>query len=123
MKTDLWAGWDRKLSHDLQSQMTTKLDRYLDETPVPCSAEFDILKWWMGNATKYPTLAYIARDLLAIPASSVVSESAFSTSKKIVNKFHSSLLPETVESLICTQDWFREEGKKKQSLACNLSMI
>jgi len=103
--------------------MTTELDRYLDETPVSYSAKFDILKWWMGNAAKYPTLACIARDLLAIPASSVVFESAFSTSKKIVNKFHSSLLPETVESLICTQDWFREEGKKKQSLACNLSMI
>ncbi|XP_039838920.1 zinc finger BED domain-containing protein RICESLEEPER 1-like [Panicum virgatum] len=114
MKTDPWAAWDRQLSHDLQSQMTTELDRYLDETAVPRSAEFDILKWWMGNAAKYPTLACIARDLLAIPASSVASESAFSTSKKKINDFHSSLLPETVEALICTQDWFREEGKKTE---------
>jgi hypothetical protein len=57
---------------------------------------------------------YIARDLLAIPASSVASESAFSTSKKIINDFRSSLLPEIVEALICTQDWFRAEGKKNR---------
>ena len=111
MKMDPWAAWDRQLSHDLQSQKTTELDRYLEENPVPRSSEFDILKWWMGNAVKYPTLACIARDLLAIPASSVASESAFSTSKKIINDFRSSLLPETVEALICTQDWFRAEGK------------
>jgi len=68
----------------------------------------------MGNAVKYPTLACIARDLLAIPASSVASESAFSTSKKIINDFRSSLLPETVEALICTQDWFTAEGKNTE---------
>ena len=81
MKNDPWAVWDRQLSSDLQSQMTTELDRYLEENPIPRSQEFDILKWWMGNATKYPILACIARDLLAIPASSVAAESAFSTSE------------------------------------------
>jgi len=111
MKNDPWAVWDRQLSSDLQSQMTTELDRYLEENPIPRSQEFDILKWWMGNATKYPILACIARDLLAIPASSVAAESAFSTSERIISDFRSSLTPEAVEALICTQDWYRAEGK------------
>jgi hypothetical protein len=87
MKTDPWVAWDRQISHDLRSQMTTELDRYLEENPVPRSGEFAIMKWWMGNAAKYPTLACTARDLLAIPASSVASESAFSTSKKNNQRF------------------------------------
>jgi hypothetical protein len=65
----------------------------------------------MGNASKYPTISYIARDLLAVPASSVPSESAFSMARRTINDFRSSLTPETVEALICTQDWYRAEGK------------
>ena len=114
MKNDPWAVWDRQLSSDLQSQMTTELDRYLEENPIPRSQEFDILKWWMGNATKYPILACIARDLLAIPASSVAAESAFSTSERIISDFRSSSTPEVVEALICTQDWYRAEGKSTE---------
>jgi hypothetical protein len=82
--------------------MSTELDRYLDENPVPRSKKSDILKWWMANATKYPILVRIAKDLLAIPASSVASESSFSTSKRIINDFRSSLTPEIIEAL--TQD-------------------
>ncbi|CAL4947872.1 unnamed protein product [Urochloa decumbens] len=53
-RNDPWAAWDRQLNNDLQSKRSTELDRYLDEDPVPRSQEFDILKWWMGNASQYP---------------------------------------------------------------------
>jgi hypothetical protein len=39
---------------------------------------FDILKYWKDNATRLPIMSRMARDLLAIPISSVASESAFS---------------------------------------------
>lgn len=94
----------------------------MDEDPVPCSQEFDILKWWMGNESKYLVLACITRDLLAIPASSVASESAFSISKRIINDFRSSLTPEIVEALICTQDWYRAEGKFHSDLCSTCSI-
>ncbi|KAI3885626.1 hypothetical protein MKX03_003811 [Papaver bracteatum] len=55
----------------------------------------------------YPIVALIARDILAILASSVASESVFSTSGRVVDKFRSSMHPETIEALICTQDWKR----------------
>jgi hypothetical protein len=107
---DPWAAWDQQLTMDLQAQVSTKLDRYLDENPIPRSKEFDILQWWRGNTSKYPILSHIAQDVLAILASSVASESAFSAGKRIISDFHSSLAPETVEGVICLQDWYRAAG-------------
>ena len=49
----------------------------------------------------------MAKDILAIPVSTVASESAFSTSGRVVDEFRSSLGPKTVEALICAQDWLR----------------
>ncbi|TVU48891.1 hypothetical protein EJB05_00173, partial [Eragrostis curvula] len=108
---DPWTAWDQQLSIDLQAQVSTELDRYLDENPIPRSKEFDVLQWWKGNSSKYPILARIARDVLAIPASSVASEAAFSTGKRIISDDRSSLAPETVEALICLQDWYRAGAK------------
>jgi hypothetical protein len=45
--------------------------------------------------------------VLAIPISSVASESAFSTGGRILDDFRSSLTPFMLESLVCTQDWLR----------------
>lgn len=52
----------------------------------------------------------MARNILAIPVSSVASESAVSTGGRVLNKFRSSLLPTIVEALICTQDWIQGEA-------------
>ena len=49
----------------------------------------------------------MARDVLAIPVSTVASESAFSTEERVLDPFRSSLTPKLVEYLICTQDWLR----------------
>ena len=49
----------------------------------------------------------MARDVLAIPITTVASESAFSTGGGILDDFRSSLTPFMVEALICTQDWMR----------------
>ncbi|XP_026458911.1 zinc finger BED domain-containing protein RICESLEEPER 3-like [Papaver somniferum] len=47
------------------------------------------------------------RDILAIPVSSVASESAFSTGKRILGHLRSSLKPRTLEALILLQNWLR----------------
>jgi hypothetical protein len=64
-----------------------------------------MLAWWKSNVSNYLILAEIARDVLAIPISHVVSEFAFSISGCVLDSFRSSLSPITVEVLICTQDW------------------
>ncbi|KAE8714815.1 hypothetical protein F3Y22_tig00110187pilonHSYRG00079 [Hibiscus syriacus] len=38
--------------------------------------EFDILSWWKVNSPRFPVLSNMAKDVLAIPLSTVASESA-----------------------------------------------
>lgn len=87
----------------------TELDKYLAEDTEELTAEFDLLEWWKCNAPRFPVLSKMARDILAIPISTVASESAFSTSGRILDDFRSSLTPATLQSLICTQDWLRSK--------------
>ncbi|KAJ9557176.1 hypothetical protein OSB04_011790 [Centaurea solstitialis] len=63
--------------------ITSELDHYLQEKVWKKNIELDILSWWKTNGFKYPTLQKIARDILAIPISTVASESAFSTSGRL----------------------------------------
>ncbi|XP_059301733.1 zinc finger BED domain-containing protein RICESLEEPER 2-like [Lycium ferocissimum] len=89
----------------------SELDRYISEEQEPedeC-VEFKVLDWWKINAPRFPVLSELARDVLAIPVSSVASECAFSGC--ILDPFRSSLTPKCVQSLICAQDWLREETK------------
>ncbi|KAL4591695.1 hypothetical protein LXL04_004665 [Taraxacum kok-saghyz] len=53
----------------------------------------------------------MAKDLLAIPISTVASESVVSTSGRVLDSYRSSLGDKTVECLICTQDWLRKDKK------------
>ena len=89
--------------------ISNDVDRYLlDAIEGDAHSNFDILNWWRVNGvSKYPILACIARDVLAIPVSTIASESCFSTSGRIIDPFRSSLSPKMVEALICTQNWLR----------------
>ena len=53
-----------------------ELDRYLDEETLPYDENdyFDVLGWWKLEGTRYPTLRQIARDILAIPITTVASK-------------------------------------------------
>ena len=75
---DLFVSNSNKMNNKHQ------FDAYLDEHVLPRSSDFNRLSWWKLNGDKYPILQEIARDILAIPLSSVASESAFSTYGKIV---------------------------------------
>ncbi|EOX94536.1 Uncharacterized protein TCM_004162 [Theobroma cacao] len=57
------------------------------------------------NVRRYPTLALLALDVLAIPPSIIASESAFSTGGHVLDAYRSSLMPKMVQALICAQDW------------------
>ncbi|CAI0548629.1 unnamed protein product, partial [Linum tenue] len=74
--------------------------------------KFDILKWWSRNSVRYPILGEMVRDILAVPVSSVASESAFSCGGRVLSPFRSSLSPNIVEALICAEDWIRYESGK-----------
>jgi hypothetical protein len=92
-----------------------ELNSYLEGECVPENVPFDILKWWKGNASTYPTLALLARDILRIPACVVSAESAFDETDERVSLFNRKLSPEVVEALICTQDWIKSSGTSTTS--------
>ncbi|GKE59258.1 zinc finger BED domain-containing protein RICESLEEPER 2-like protein, partial [Tanacetum coccineum] len=66
--------------------------------------------WWKQNEARFPVIAAMTRDILAIPASTVASESAFSTGGRVLDAFRSSLTPTLVEALICSQNWLRSKS-------------
>ncbi|CAN1821092.1 Putative AC transposase [Linum perenne] len=87
----------------------TELDNYLNEEIIPKSHDFDILVWWKMNGVKFPTLQAMARDLLAIPVTSVASESAFSAGGRILDPHRSKLGHDAVEAMLCTKTWVHDE--------------
>ena len=74
---------------------------------------FDILDWWRVNSSRYRIISQVACDVLAIPVSTVASESAFSIGGHVLDPFCKSLSPNTVETLICTQNWLRSNDSTK----------
>ncbi|XP_021731329.1 zinc finger BED domain-containing protein RICESLEEPER 2-like [Chenopodium quinoa] len=81
-----------------------ELDKYLEEDTTEDIDEFDILSWWKFNCSRFPTVGKISRDVLAVPVSTVASESAFSTGGRVLDQFRSSLTPRVVEGLVCAQN-------------------
>ena len=67
--------------------------------------KLDVLAYWEGNQYRYPQIAALARDVLAIPVTTIASESAFSNSGRVLDQYRSSLKPDVVEALVCARDW------------------
>ena len=89
-----------------------ELEIYLSEDIIMDEGDsFDVLRWWKHNSERFPVLSLMARDVLAVPSSTVASESAFSTGGRVLDSFRSSLSPKIVEALICTSDWLRMANK------------
>ena len=64
------------------------------------------------NTQRFSILSKMARDILAVPVSTVASEAAFSTGGRVLDAFRSSLSPKIVQAIICAQDWIRKDSKQ-----------
>ena len=96
-----------KMELGIGGSSKTELEIYLSESTIEEEPSFNILRWWKLNSERFPVLSILARDVLAVPISTVASESAFSTGGRVLDCFRSSLTPKVVEALICGQDWIR----------------
>ena len=107
--------WEKLvLQAPLKRSCKSEVDVYLEEERfIMDEQKFSILAWWSANSGKYPILSRIARDLLAVPISTVPSESAFSMGGKVVSPQCSRLHPTTVETLVCLQSWLFMQFKGK----------
>ncbi|KAJ1692993.1 hypothetical protein LUZ63_009691 [Rhynchospora breviuscula] len=95
----------KKNSEAPKSELDDYLATDLDEASV--DEEFDILTWWKMKVPKYPILSRLARDILAVPISTVASEYVFSTSGWVLSPSRSSISDDSIEALLCAQDWLR----------------
>ncbi|KAJ3688911.1 hypothetical protein LUZ61_018075 [Rhynchospora tenuis] len=113
---DLRAGLKSLLAEKNNVELAkSELEQYLTESLDATALEdsFDILAWWKLKVTIYPVLERLTRDILAVPASTVASESTFSTSGRTLSAVRTSLNDERIQALICTQDWLRCKVTKK----------
>lgn len=85
-----------------------ELDKYLDEANESLlNKNFDVLLWWKLNSHRSPVVAKMANNFLTIPATSVSSESTFSTGGRVLDDYRSSLKPAMVEALVCASSWLK----------------
>jgi hypothetical protein len=63
------------------------------------------LEYWKNNQFRFKSLSLMAKDFLAIPATSVPIECVFSQSSDLISKKRNRLLPETVRVIMCLSHW------------------
>lgn len=107
---ELFNDVDVQNEEERLQNICNEVDKYLaDGIEKRFNSYFNLLEWWKENKTKYPILSLIAKDIFAIPSSTVASESAFSLGKRVVDPFRSSLSPNMVETLVYTNNWLKAE--------------
>jgi len=70
----------------------------------PMKRDTDILRYWASKEYEFPIIARIARDHLAIPATSAASECVFSVGGDIITKKRNRLGASNTRRLLCLQD-------------------
>ncbi|GAV03712.1 hypothetical protein RvY_14101 [Ramazzottius varieornatus] len=92
------------------AQVTSGADTQLNEVDQYFldpkeSARRDVLDFWSISETRYPTLHRITKDVLAVQASSVPVESAFSGSDRYITVLRNQLEPEAIQAMLCLNSW------------------
>nr|KAJ0207825.1 hypothetical protein LSAT_V11C500231030 [Lactuca sativa] len=77
-------------------------------------------RWWNMHKLKYRVLSMMARDVLAIPISTVAYEATFSVGGRVIDPYRASLAPDTVQMLSCGGDWIRHLHRVKKKLKASL---
>ena len=87
-----------------------ELDEYVKEGSqlVLCEKEPPELMYWRSQSERWPNLANMAQDYLAIPATSTPAERCFSQAKYILPPERNGLRPTSIRSLVLLDSWIRE---------------
>ncbi|KAF7841314.1 zinc finger BED domain-containing protein RICESLEEPER 2-like [Senna tora] len=111
--------FDKDIIEESNLENKSEIDQYLFEPHEKMCFQFDIFNWWKVNSTKFLILALIARDILAMPISTVASESGFSTEGReylILIEIH--CLKKTIKAIICAQNWLRSKPLSMEIEEC-----
>ncbi|KAL0404464.1 UNVERIFIED_CONTAM: Zinc finger BED domain-containing protein DAYSLEEPER [Sesamum radiatum] len=112
---DRWC-YELRVSNNQKSE----LESYLEEARFPRAETFNILDWWKTNSPRLPILEKIARDILAVPATTIASESAFSVGGRVIDESRTCLLPDAIEALIVADDWIGSISKRSGVLKAQI---
>ncbi|GJR14384.1 zinc finger BED domain-containing protein RICESLEEPER 2-like protein [Tanacetum coccineum] len=76
-------------------------------------ATFDVLGFWKANETMFPYLFRMAMDIQSVQSTSVASESAFSTSGRVLPIRRTRLTPASLEMCMCSKDHLDAQERKQ----------
>ncbi|XP_043701222.1 zinc finger BED domain-containing protein DAYSLEEPER-like [Telopea speciosissima] len=93
------------------SAATDELTQYLSEPPAPIPT--DVLDWWKVNNTRYPHLSGMARDFLAVQATSVAPDELFCRKGDEIDKQRYCLPHGSMQALLCIRSWIQSGFKLK----------
>jgi hAT family C-terminal dimerisation region len=65
----------------------------------------EVLQDWKSKQFDFPIVSRMARDHLAIPAMSALSESVFSDGGNVVTKNRNRLSGDSVREIVCLRNW------------------
>jgi len=63
--------------HEVEDLKKNEVDEYLLLSQIPFTMAFDLLGWWKSRSTQWPNLSKMARQFLALPATSGCVERLF----------------------------------------------
>lgn len=100
------TGFDSSIDDELDSYLNQGLESIKDE-----EGNEQLLAWWRERGKAFPTLSIMARNILAIQASSVASESAFSAARFQIGDHRHSLAEDSLEIFVLFRDWINSERR------------
>lgn len=95
----------RKKRRTNMSSATDELTQYLSEAPAPIAT--DVLEWWKVNSARYPRLSVMARDFLAVQATSVVPEELFCGKGDEIDKQRFCMQHDSTQAILCIKSWIQ----------------
>lgn len=99
----------RKRRGSMSNNVVDELTQYLSESIVPMHT--DVLDWWKANSGRYPRLCNMARDFLAVQATSGAPEEIFCGKGEEIDKQKYCMPHESTQSVLCIRSWI-EAGMK-----------
>ncbi|QRV97935.1 Zinc finger, BED-type predicted [Ceratobasidium sp. AG-Ba] len=67
----------------------------------------DVLVWWKKHEVYFPVLSKVARDILAIPATSVSVERIFSRCRLVMSEYRHRMSVQTAREIVTCNSWLQ----------------
>lgn len=80
-----------------------EIESYLADIPSPRTAK--ALDVWRGLVSQFPILSKMAKDYLAIPATSIPSKQIFLQAGDLITKKRNHLAKDSISMIFCLKNW------------------